>query len=675
MKLIRFEKCAISLLLAFIYLFGCLSIANAKEPELLDHEITVFESEEELINFFKKMNQFNQLDKEYLEERKEAERKKTQQNKRIETFIVDGLSAEEIGEIPALSTGPALELRTHATSRFKQVGDYLLIWKEGILHSIKLNENSRNPPELLSSAVVKQGEKEGYFTHRKILLKDDLLILTSIESDNDLIEFSFYNFDESGKFEFNQRYTSNIVANFGYAESKIVDGNLVFITSTEIGISSLTRDSRFLELTANVETEGFDKNEIINIASDTTWVKTHNAVRHGIRQNSYNLDGFLDTTVVLNCPLNDIENSYLECSTTNLLGAEVSGSEFSINDNGVYIWKQLIPSVGNEKLSVEEYSNLIRSKEGYGLTNNISQGKSKKVIYRVDLYNGDVGAVFTDSLPMNYSAFQENRSLLSGVAISDNGMDINGFVFDDYHFSKNPTVLPTDSYQALLQESKSKFIGYVGSNAIMSQSVSIQDETKTILLSWNIDTREVVKFSPDFDVIEVHLAGENVLILGKNEQNHLVIETWAVIDSPDRISNMRFTESTPFGDEYVTINFKEVDGDYIFILKVSALDEKGKEKKHPDPDDYSIIRGVQFFKVTSDGQVSALSDLIVKEKIECNKKSSCFDTSKLDTAFFSEDYIHVLIDDELLWKGEFFADSILFSNWLNIKNGSSNAVE
>ena len=78
MKLIRFEKCAISLLLAFIYLFGCLSIANAKELELLDHEITVFESEEELINFFKKMNQFNQLDKEYLEERKEAERKKTQ---------------------------------------------------------------------------------------------------------------------------------------------------------------------------------------------------------------------------------------------------------------------------------------------------------------------------------------------------------------------------------------------------------------------------------------------------------------------------------------------------------------------------------------------------------------------------------------------------------------------
>ena len=293
----------------------------------------------------------------------------------------------------------------------------------------------------------------------------------------------------------------------------------------------------------------------------------------------------------------------------------------------------------------------------------------------MDLYNGDVGAVFTDSLPIDYSAFQENRSLLSGVAISDNGMDINGFVFDDYHFSKKPTVLPTDSYQALLQESKSKFIGYVGSNAIMSQSVSIQDETKTILLSWNIDTREVVKFSPDFDVIEVRLAGENVLILGKNEQNHLVIETWAVIDSPDRISNMRFTESTPFGDEYVTINFKEVDGDYFFILKVSALDEKGKEKKHPDPDDYSIIRGVQFFKVTSDGQVSALSDLIVKEKIECNKKFSCFDTSKLDTAFFSEDYIHVLIDDELLSKGEFFADSILFSNWLNIKNGSSNAVE
>ena len=88
----------------FILMFalGESSIAEEKENEFFDRKISVFNSEEELFDFFKEMEEYNQTDKIYSEEKRKASE---EAQKILALDIVDGLSADEIGDIPVLTIG------------------------------------------------------------------------------------------------------------------------------------------------------------------------------------------------------------------------------------------------------------------------------------------------------------------------------------------------------------------------------------------------------------------------------------------------------------------------------------------------------------------------------------------------------------------------------------------
>jgi len=672
MKLIRFKKIAVRLLLLVpFYFLGQSSVASEKESEFLNREITVFENEGELFDFFEKIEEFNQVDRDYLEEK---EKESETHTRRISTQIVAGLSAEEIGDIPALSIGGALTStfgNQNNVDDYKRLGDYLFVLSDNVLYSVELNQNSIEALELRSSVIVQDGNVKSDFSYRKILIDGDVLVLTAQQREQGLISFSFYDIDEDGNIEFNQRHTINISDAYGYdgGGTKIVNGELVFIASNDITVDSVIEEDRFSNLVANVEVVGSDQKEIVNIASDVQWVNTVNDARGFTGYSSY-IPSKFETTLVINCPLSNLYVNAFQCNVTNLLGVNLHESDFIFGDDALFIWSKSAPSLDYQNLSVDDYSDVIRSEKGQKFFEKVSRDNHKKVIYRLGFQDGSVNGILVDGYPINYSSFEGGWGVFFGVLkntereASKNGFSIDGVIFDDYQFSDKLSDIPLESYQTIVKGDYLSFIGFAGSNFVMSQDVQLKGKTETRFHLWNVETREVFEFSSELEVIDIDPVGDNVLVVGRGGEGYLAIETWSVSDNPEILFSVTFEEYAPIDDFRITSNLQEIEGDHFFMLEVLALDEDGEQVKHEDSE--LSVSGVLPFILTGDGSVSAISDLIVEGDIECSGKP-CFEDSEIGDILLFEDYLYVFIENELL-KGEVSSDGITFFQRLDLKS-------
>lgn len=641
------------LILVFLFLSGCTGKYWQAYEKPIQKGLTKFSTESELKEHIEVIKKYQEV----ANSNAPKPKKNNFGGYFLEEIVVTARKREDSGSITNNQ-----EVDVDEGDIVKKIGDFLIVLRKGVLFSAYVGASNGTALELRSRVNVQENMKSHGSWYDELLVYQDHVIVIGYSYEVDASELVFFELSEYGELTYQWTYflpSNDYFDNENYA-TRVVDGNLVLMVPTYESWSDLgerLNDGEHNQFIAKRHRDSYEELEEINIVSKRDYYKASSYIGQYFR-----------TQNILQCPLENIQSAGLRCDVVSLLGVD---GAFYVSPKAIYIWSS-DRSAGFDysQITLRDYAKLSR----YGVLQKWESDQSENIIYRIDFNSGDVSGVAVQGAPINQFSFQEIQDQLLGITSYVNvtaerrEREVYGVAIPISTFTSSIPDAPDDKYTFLaVADSYLSANRFLGENAFVSSFRYSEDKEMTDVIVWNTKTNRVSNFTSEYMIGAFHPLGDQMLAMGQNQNEQLILESWQIEPNPKSLSIKLFqdwiaTESRSHG-----FNSSLLSGDLLFGVPVSQVFAKEAENKYWDDE---LTTDLVFFNYPSSGDFQQIGTIFgskfQKEDSDCSV--SCYDWYGSARPFFINGNIYALMDYELV-RADYKSGMLEVRQRLNLQSG------